>query len=158
MCLLTKHPTMMHLWLSHLTHASAWHSGAKAYVLQITLGGPRATFVPIFSPRCMHSAWDYILQLLLQTMNSRRHDGHLAHPRMRRKIQIKDGRKHRSDLLASCVCVGCMLVKVKQSQASRILLSDGHGSGLRAFLRANPRTPSFLSLSSWLVNLFAWRI
>ncbi len=74
--------------------------------------------VPIFPPCCMHSAWDYIpqLQLLPQTMNSRRDDTHLSNPGTLRKIQIKEGRKHYSDLLASSVCAGCMLVKGKKKQ------------------------------------------
>ena len=69
--------------------------------------------VPIFPPCCMHSAWDYIpqLQLLRQTMNSRRDDSHLTNPRTPRKIQIKEGRMHCSDLLAPSVCVGCRLVE-----------------------------------------------
>lgn len=36
--LLTRDAPMVHLWLSHLTQASAWFSGAMAHVLQITQG------------------------------------------------------------------------------------------------------------------------
>lgn len=73
--------------------------------------------VPIFPPCCMWSAWDYIPQLQLpQTKNSRRDDTHLTNPRTLRKIQIKEGRTHCSDLLASSVCAGYMLVKEKNKQ------------------------------------------
>lgn len=83
------------------------------------------TSVPIFPPCCMHSAWDYIpqLQLLPQTMNSCRDDSHLTNPRTLRKIQIKGGRKHGFDLLASSVCAGSMLVEDKREQ---------HGSWFQA--------------------------
>lgn len=81
--------------------------------------GSCTTSVPILPPCCMHSAWDYIpqLQLLPQTMNSRGDDSHLTNPRTLRKIQIKGGRKRCSDLLASSVCAGYMLVKEKSSVA-----------------------------------------
>ena len=72
-----------------------------------------------FLPCCMHSAWDYIprLQLLPQTMKSRRDDSHLTNPRTPRKIQIKMGRMHCSDLLAaSFVCAGCRLVKGRRKK------------------------------------------
>lgn len=85
--------------------------------------GSCTTSVPIFPPCCMHSAWDYIpqLQLLPQTMNSRRDDNHLTNTRTLRKIQIKEGRKHCSDLLVSSVCAGCMLFKEKRSSMDTVI-------------------------------------
>lgn len=122
------------------------------------------TSVPIFPPCCMHSAWDYIpqRQLLPQTMNSRRDDSHLTNPRTPRKIQIKEGRKQCSDLLlptTASVCAGCILAKEKNSMdpvTRRV--------GLYVLYVCVIRTPMvilehlFLSLSAWLVSLFACQI
>lgn len=113
------------------------------------------TSMPTLSPCCMQSARDYSPQLQLRprTMNSCRDDGHLTNPRTLRKIQIKEGRMYCSDLLASAEC---MLYKKINKQ---------HGSFYQWVIAlcyvCVISTPViilehlFLSLSVWLINLFA---
>lgn len=83
-----------------------------AHVLQITHGAIHHLCAHISSLLYAECVGVYSpVQLLPQTMKSCRDDSHLTNPGTLRKIQIKEGRKDRSDLLASSVCAGCTLVK-----------------------------------------------
>lgn len=111
------------------------------------------TSMPTFPLCCMHSARDYSPQIQLhpRTMNSCRYECHLPNPRTLRKIQIKEGCISCSDLLAFAVC---MLYKKTQ-----------HGSFYQwlialcySCVMSRPMIileHLFLSLSVWLINLFA---
>lgn len=137
-CLLTRDPSHG-APVTSVTWPEHQHGARVPWLMFYKLPrGSCTTSVPIFPPRCMHSAWDYIPQLQLPHS---RNDSHLTNPKTLRKIQIKE-KAESSDL--SSVCAGCKEKKKNPAWIPLPGLCVSSNGNLRTSISLTPDSSTYL--------------